>query len=81
MKPIEFDNQNVVFAQDQPEYQPLPAFRQDDGHIVCCWRLTWRERWAVLFKGVIWHSVLTFNNPLQPQMLMVDNPIIKPDQP
>ena len=29
MKPVEFKHQNVVFAKDQPEYQPLPALRID----------------------------------------------------
>jgi len=27
MKPVEFEHQNIVFAKDQPEYQPLPALR------------------------------------------------------
>ena len=29
MKPVEFKHQNIVFAKDQPEYQPLPALRID----------------------------------------------------
>lgn len=31
MKPIEFKEQNIVFAKDQPECQPLPAFRHNGG--------------------------------------------------
>jgi hypothetical protein len=27
MKPIEFKEKNVVFAKDQPQYQPLPALK------------------------------------------------------
>ena len=30
MKPIEFPEQNVVFAKDQLEYNPLPAHRTED---------------------------------------------------
>jgi len=29
MKPIQFKHQNVTFAEDQPEYQPLPALKID----------------------------------------------------
>lgn len=72
MKLIAFPGHNVVFAKDQPEYLPLPAYKVNDdpqGRIVCCWKLDWKERLIVLFKGRIWHSILTFNQPLQPQLL------------
>lgn len=77
MKIVEFPQQTTVYAKDQPEYIPLPAYRfgDDDGRIACCWRLTWRERLAVLLRGVIWHQVLTFNKPLQPQLLTVESPL------
>ena len=34
MKPIKFKGHNVVFAEDQPEYQPLPALKYADGDVV-----------------------------------------------
>ena len=34
MKPIEFKDQNVVYAKDQPEYLPLPALRIDGNLLV-----------------------------------------------
>lgn len=76
MKLIEFPEQTVVIAKDQPEYLPLPAHRFSgaDGRIACCWQLTWIERLTVLFRGQIWHQVLTFNQPLQPQLLTVEKP-------
>jgi hypothetical protein len=74
MKPIEFAEQNVVFAKDQPEYLPLPAHRTDDGIVTSCWALSWRERIKVLFTGRIWWSVSTFNHPLQPLLPLVDRP-------
>lgn len=77
MSLIEFPEQTVVIAKDQPEYQSLPAHRfKDDpsGRIACCWKLTWRERFAVLFRGTVWHQILTFNQPLQPQLLTTDKP-------
>jgi hypothetical protein len=69
MKPVEFPQQNVVFAKDQPEYLPLPAFKTHDGEVTSCWGMTWRERLRVLLTGRIYISNLTFNHPLQPQIV------------
>ena len=71
MKPIHFDEVTDVLAKDQPQYNPLPICRtrDDQGRVVFCWKLTWRERFRVLFGGVIWHQVLTFGSLLQPQKL------------
>jgi hypothetical protein len=68
MKPIEFDGFNCVYAKDHPEYLPLPVHKTPEGEVISCWALTWRERLRVLFTGKLWHSVLTFNSPLQPQL-------------
>lgn len=79
MKLVEFDEQTVIIAKDQPQYKPLPAYQFGDeqGRIACCWELTWKERLSVLFRGLIWHQILTFNAPLQPQLLTTE----KPDMP
>lgn len=39
MKPIEFEGQNVVYAKDQPEYNPLPAYKDAEGTVTTCWEL------------------------------------------
>ena len=77
MEFINFKEQTVVIAKDQPEYLPLPAhqFNDEHGRIAFCWKMSWRERMRVLFTGVLWQQVLTFNQPLQPQKLET----IKPD--
>jgi hypothetical protein len=31
-----------------------------------------------LFCGVLWHQVLTFNHPLQPQLLLTQKPEFLP---
>jgi len=76
MKPIEFKEQNVVFAKDQKPYLPLPAYRDDEqgGRIFHCWGLSWRERLKIFFSGKLWINVLTFNQPPQPIKPMVENP-------
>lgn len=69
MKPIKFPEHNVVFAKDQPEYQPLPAFRdvnQPEGDVVSCWHLSFRERIRLLFTGKLWVSLRSFHKPLTP---------------
>jgi len=74
MKPVKFKHQNVVFAKDQKEYQPLPALRIDspNGEVVSCWKLSFTERLKIVFTGRIWLSLMTFNKPLTPSYLAVN---------
>lgn len=80
MGPIEFEQQNVVFAKDQPEYLPLPAHVQEDGTVTTIWKLTEDELAEINKTGKIRIQVLTFNHPLQPIRISVlaegQNPII-----
>lgn len=72
MIPTEFKEQNVVYGKDQPEYMPLPALKFDDGMVVTCWKLSWKELVKLIFTRKVWHSMLTFNKPLQPTLLTVN---------
>lgn len=71
MKPIEFNEQNVVFAGSQDEYGNLPAYKVDEpeGRVIFCQGLTFTERLRVLFTGKIWVALMTFNKPLTPSYL------------
>lgn len=73
MKPVEFPQHNIVWAKDQPEYLPLPAYT-DREYTVTCYALTWRERFAVLLRGRLWFSQMNFGAPLQPQRPSVESP-------
>lgn len=80
MKLIEFKEQTVVIAKDQPQYLPMPAYAYKDdpsGRIVCCWKLSLMERIRLLFRGTIWQQMLTFRQKIQPQKITVE----KPDMP
>lgn len=79
MNLIEFPEQTVVVAKDQPQYRPLPAHIADDreGTLTCCWHLSWWERLTVLLTGRVWHQVWTFRAPLQPQLLLTKKPELK----
>ncbi|HYG03308.1 MAG TPA: hypothetical protein VD927_12740 [Chryseosolibacter sp.] len=72
MKPVEFPGHNVVFAKDQPEYQPLPALRipGPQGEVITCWEMTKEELAEVMLTGRIYFKQLTFNGPLQPILPM-----------
>jgi formate-dependent nitrite reductase cytochrome c552 subunit len=73
MKPTKFPEQNVTFAENQPEYLPLPAFKNDSsqGEVISCWKLTFKERLIILFKGYLWVQLLSFNKPLTPTYFTV----------
>lgn len=66
MDPIEFNEQNTIFAKDQPQYRPLPALVKPgpEGEVVSCWGLSFRERMRVLFTGRIWVSLWSFRDPM-----------------
>lgn len=79
MKPIRFPEVNLVIAKDQPQYIPLSVHKIPDDHagrIVFCWRLSWPERLVLLLTGKLWHTIMTFDQPLQPQRLNVTKPKI-----
>jgi len=68
MKPIKFKEQNCTFAENQPEYLPLPAFKNKskEGEVISCWQLSVVERIRILFTGKLWVSLMSFNKPLTP---------------
>lgn len=79
MKSINFLQANTVVAKDQPEYNNLYAYvspktEGPEGYVVFCWELSWRERIILFVTGHLWHTVLTFHTPLQPQRLTLDTP-------
>ena len=74
MKPIKFKEANVTFAENQPEYLPLPAHKTEDGQVISCWQLSLSERIKILFNGKVWLRILTFNEKLQPLKPSVDRP-------
>lgn len=76
MKPVEFSEQNIIIAKDQPEYIPLPALMHNDdyGHVTSCWQMSWRERLKFLLTGRVYVTLLTFRGPLQPQIVSLEIP-------
>lgn len=74
MIPIEFEQQNCVYAKDQPEYLPLPAHKKQDGEVISCWKLNDKEIENIIKDKKLYISLLTFNQPLQPILISTTNP-------
>lgn len=76
MKPIEFPEQNMIFAKDQPEYLPLPVHAVDEpqNRIISQWKFSFWERVRVLFGANMWFIQMAFHQPLQPQLPTLDSP-------
>ena len=69
--------EELVFAKNQPQYKQFPAFRYPNGLVVTRWKFSLIERIKFLFSGNLWLSIQTFNNPLQPVKLQLDEPLDK----
>ena len=74
--PITFKECNVTYAKDQPDYLQLPAYKDKEGCVLSCWKLTLKERVMLLFTGRLWWGQLSFNRPLQPQRPFITKPEI-----
>ncbi len=72
MDVVKFKECNITFAENQPEYLPLPAHKTVDGIVTSCWRLDLFERLKVALTGKIYLQMLTFNRPLQPSRMSVN---------
>lgn len=77
MKPIKFKGVNKVYAENQPQYQPLPVKKDGRGKVISCWKLMPEEKNAIAKTSKIWIGQLTFNTPLQPILPSVDKKTIE----
>jgi hypothetical protein len=73
MKAIKFKGQNVTYAENQPEYIPLPAYKDEEGIVTTCWRFSFIERVRILFGAKLFWRQMTFHSPLQPVKPSIKN--------
>lgn len=67
MDAIDFKEANIKIAEEQEEYQTLPAYyNQKEGSMTFGFKLTPKELEEVNKTGTIFIKQLTFGNPLQP---------------
>jgi hypothetical protein len=67
----EFVPNEVIYAKDQPQYNPLPVLKSPDGIVLSRWKLSDAEREAVAAGADILLSLWTFNQPLTPIIIEV----------
>jgi hypothetical protein len=68
---IEFKGMNCIYAKDQPEYLPLPVFKDDNGTTISCWQFAEEEIEELKRNGgKCYLQILTFNQPLQPVLIV-----------
>lgn len=77
MKPIKFKQSNTIYAKNQPQYNPLPSHKSEEGVVTSCWTMTWGERLRTFCTGKVYVQTMTFNDALQPQLVSVENPLEK----
>jgi hypothetical protein len=76
MTPVEFPQQTTIVAENQEEYQNLPAHVDTEESILtACWKPSLLDRARILLGGPVWQQIWTFNKPLQPQILQTENPL------
>lgn len=75
MQPVKFKESNIIFGENQPQYQPLPAFLDEEGTVVTVWKLSLWERIRVLFTGRLYMITMTFKSPVQPMLPTIYNPL------
>jgi hypothetical protein len=74
--PVIPGQEEMVFAKDQPEYNPLPAIRLEgrQGEVITRWKPRAEELAALAAGASIYLHLWTFGAPLQPILLTVATP-------
>ncbi len=68
--------QEIKIAENQPEYQTLPALPLGDGVILTRWELSDDEIAEIVKNKSIYLFMWTFNKPVTPILLQVTEPQI-----
>lgn len=71
MDPIKFEGMNETFAEGQPEYIPLPVYKESDGKVTSVWELSDDERDLIADGANVCLCQSTFNQALQPVNLWI----------
>jgi hypothetical protein len=66
--------EKVVYAENQPQYLPLPALRTPDGRVTSRWKFEPNDLLLIQNGVDIYLTVHTFNEPLQPLQLTIGPP-------
>lgn len=79
MKAADFPQRNVLLAENQPEYETLPAHVDTDAPelpFTTCFELSDEEVEEIVRTRRIWHTQLTFGHAFQPVRMATTNPFV-----
>jgi len=63
----EFEEVNIRMAEDQDEYETLPAYmNKEEGSLTFCFQLNKEELDEIQKTGCIWFKQLTFGQKMNP---------------
>ncbi len=73
---VRFPEANGVLAAEQEEYEPVAVYRFRDaqGRVVACFRLSNAEVEEIVRTRTLWVQQLTFGHPFQPIGLTTQRP-------
>jgi hypothetical protein len=76
MIPVQFPEANGTLALNQSEYEPIAiyAFHDEQGRVVCCFRLSDAEIEEIVRTRTLWLQQLTFGQRFQPIGLSTQRP-------
>jgi hypothetical protein len=76
-----FEEKEVVYAADQPQYNPLRTLvsRDHERRVISRWTLTDDQRQAIAGGADIFLTLLTFGEPLQPIQMAISDGRVGPD--
>ena len=74
--PVPSGWQVKTYAENQPEYLPLPVLKSSAiaGDVLSRWHPSWRERLRLIFGADVFLNLWTFHHPLQPIHLFIGAP-------
>ena len=74
MKPVKINNDSVNIAENQEEYQTLPAIIEN-GVVTTCWELDEEDLQNINKSKRLYLQVITYGKLLQPLNLTTINPL------
>jgi hypothetical protein len=74
--PVQFPEANATLAMGQDQYEPMAVykFRDAEGRIACCFRLSDLEIAEIMRTRTLWIQQLTFDRAFQPIALSTARP-------
>lgn len=71
---------NLIAEADDIKGLPCLRFADREGTVLTAWKLTWRERLALILTGVVWIAQRTYWEEFQPVAILAEMPAISEEK-